>query len=97
MFELACCSMASELAAVGAAVAEVRTALAGGPLSVMFDAVRCEEWLGADSVLPFTRLAASAGGGMEVETGVFTAPKPGIYLFCIQVKYKESRYLTGAT
>jgi len=55
------------------------------PLSVMFDAVRSEEWVGEDSYLPFTKLNINLGEGMSIDTGRFTAPLSGVYLFILNV------------
>jgi len=64
-----------------ALVREVVTA----PLSVAFDAVRCEDFLGTDGWLPFTKLNANLGDGMDPDTGVFTVPTSGLYLFLLNV------------
>ena len=55
------------------------------PLSVMFDAVRSEDWLGEDNYLPFTKLNINLGEGMNIDTGRFTAPHSGLYLFILNV------------
>ena len=52
---------------------QVREVVAA-PLSVAFDAVRCEDFLGTDGWLPFTKLNANLGEGMDPDTGVFTVP-----------------------
>ena len=55
------------------------------PLSVAFDAIRSEDFLGQDGWLPFTKLNANLGDGMNMETGIFTAPISGLYLFLLNV------------
>ena len=55
------------------------------PLSVLFDAVRSEDFLGQDGWLPFTKLNINLGEGMDLESGVFTVPTSGLYLFLINV------------
>jgi hypothetical protein len=65
-------------------LAEVRCLLAA-PLAVAFDAVRCEDFLGQDGWLPFTKLNTNLGEGMVADTGVFTVPTGGLYLFLLNV------------
>jgi len=55
------------------------------PLSVMFDAVRSEDWVGEDKYLPFTKLNINLGEGMNIDTGMFSAPVSGLYLFILNV------------
>ena len=55
------------------------------PLSVAFDAVRCEDFVGQDGWLPFTKLNTNLGEGMDIETGMFTVPTSGLYLFLLNV------------
>ncbi|XP_023345096.1 uncharacterized protein LOC111714261 [Eurytemora carolleeae] len=60
-------------------------ALVASPLSVIFDAVRSEDWIGQDNFLPFTKLNVNIGGGMEINSGKFTAPVSGLYFFSLNV------------
>ena len=53
------------------------------PLSVIFDAVRSEDWVGEDGWLPYTKLNINLGDGMD--TGRFTAPVSGVYFFVLNV------------
>ena len=39
------------------------SSLVRAPFSVLFDAVRCEDWLGQDSYLPFTKVRGLDGTG----------------------------------
>jgi len=55
------------------------------PLSVIFDAVRSEDWVGEDNYLPFTKLNINLGDGMNIDTGRFSAPISGLYLFILNV------------
>ena len=55
------------------------------PLSVIFDAVRSEDWVGEDNYLPFTKLNINLGDGMNIDTGRFSAPVSGLYLFILNV------------
>jgi hypothetical protein len=55
------------------------------PFAVVFDAVRCEDWMGQDSFLPFTKLNTNLGGGMNMDTGKFTAPVTGLYFLALNV------------
>ena len=55
------------------------------PLSVIFDAVRGEEFIGDDGLLPFTRTNINLGEGLDLETGKFTVKVPGLYLFLLNV------------
>ena len=59
--------------------------LFAAPLSVAFDAVRSEDFVGQDGFLPFTKLNANLGDGMNMETGIFTVPVAGLYLFLLNV------------
>ena len=61
------------------------SSLLAAPLSVAFDAVRSEDFLGQDGWLPFTKLNANLGDGMNIETGIFTVPLAGLYLFLLNV------------
>ena len=55
------------------------------PLSVIFDAVRSEDWVGEDGWLPYTKLNINLGDGMDMDTGRFTAPVSGVYFFLLNV------------
>lgn len=55
------------------------------PLSVIFDAVRSEDWAGEDGWLPYTKLNINLGDGMDMDTGRFTAPVSGVYFFVLNV------------
>jgi len=55
------------------------------PLSVIFDAVRSEDWVGQDGWLPYTKLNINLGNGMNMDTGRFTVPISGVYFFLINV------------
>ena len=61
------------------------SSLLAAPLSVAFDAVRTEDFVGQDGWLPFTKLNANLGDGMNMETGIFTVPIGGLYLFLLNV------------
>jgi len=54
-------------------------------ISVIFDAVRTEDWIGQDGFIPFSKLNVDVGGGMDINSGKFTAPKSGIYFFNVNV------------
>ena len=64
---------------------EAVTSLLTAPLSVAFDAVRCEDFLGQDGWLPFDKLNCNLGGGMNSESGMFTVPVSGLYMFLVNV------------
>ena len=64
---------------------EAVTSLLTAPLSVAFDAVRCEDFLGQDGWLPFDKLNINLGDGMNSETGMFTVPVSGLYMFLVNV------------
>jgi len=53
--------------------------------SVIFDVVRCEDWLGQDSFLPFSKANMNIGGGFHLDSGKFTAPVSGFYFFNVNV------------
>jgi len=55
------------------------------PFAVVFDAVRCEDWVGQDSFLPYTKMNSNLGGGLNMDTGKFTAPVTGLYFFALNV------------
>ena len=59
--------------------------LLAAPLSVAFDAVRTEDFVGQDGWLPFTKMNTNLGEGMNMETGIFTVPVAGLYLFLLNV------------
>ena len=65
-------------------VTSLRSLLAA-PLSVAFDAVRTEDFVGQDGWLPFTKMNTNLGEGMNMETGIFTVPVAGLYLFLLNV------------
>ena len=69
--------LASEVAGLSSQLA--------APLSVAFDAVRTEDFVGQDGWLPFTKMNANLGDGMNMETGIFAAPVAGLYLFLLNV------------
>lgn len=55
------------------------------PLSVIFDAVRSEDWMGEDGILPYTKLNINLGEGMDMDSGKFTVPVDGVYFFVLNV------------
>jgi len=55
------------------------------PFAVVFDAVRCEDYAGQDKFLPFTKTNCNIGGGLNLDTGKFTAPVSGLYFFALNV------------
>jgi len=59
--------------------------LVASPFSVMFDAVRTEDWVGQDSYLPFSKMNTNVGGGFDQGTGKFSPPVAGVYYFSLNV------------
>jgi phage shock protein A len=58
----------------------VSAALQKALATVTFDAYRTTSWTG-QGVISYEYLEVSIGGGMNITTGVFTAPIAGIYVF----------------
>merc|ERR1712029_1003663 len=59
--------------------------LVRGPLSVVFDAVRSEDFIGEDNTLTFSKTNVNLGDGMDVNSGKFTVPVSGVYMFLLNV------------
>ena len=59
--------------------------LVSAPLSVIFDAVRSEDWVGEGGWLPYTKLNINLGNGLDMDTGRFTVPVSGVYFFLLNV------------
>ena len=56
------------------------------PLSVCFNATREEAYMGGgEEYLTFGSCSLNVGGGMDAQSGVFTAPTEGIYLVTLNV------------
>merc|ERR1739846_184240 len=57
-------------------------AMASKPMSVYFDAYRTKAYDGGgEENLTFQGCSANNGGGMDHETGIFTCPLGGTYMF----------------
>ncbi|XP_059086209.1 myb-like protein X [Tigriopus californicus] len=77
--------MQSLLEAIGRNQTELKS-LINQPLSVYFDAYRTEDYLdGGEQYLTFSKCQTNLGNGFQPESGVFSAPKAGAYLFIIHV------------
>jgi len=66
--------------------------LAGRPLSVCFDAYRTKAYDGGgEENLTFQGTSVNVGGGMDPDTGVFTCPLGGSYLFVFHVATHDNK------
>merc|ERR1712076_332940 len=66
--------------------------LASKPMSVYFDAYRTKAYDGGgEENLTFQGCAANAGGGMDADTGVFTCPLGGVYMFVFHVATHDNK------
>jgi hypothetical protein len=66
--------------------------LATKPLSVYFDAYRTKAYDGGgEENLTFQGTACNVGGGMDPDTGVFTAPMGGTYLFVFHIATHDNK------
>lgn len=66
--------------------------LATKPMSVYFDAYRTKAYDGGgEENLTFQGCAANAGGGMDAESGVFTCPIGGVYMFVFHVATHDNK------
>ena len=60
----------------------------------MFHVTRLTSFTKYNSTLTFEKNILNIGGGMNMETGIFTAPKPGIYHFAFNgLKDSSMRHL----
>jgi hypothetical protein len=48
---------------------------------VAFEAYRANDYSTTDTVIPYETFQVNHGGGMDLKTGVFTAPVSGVYVF----------------
>jgi len=66
--------------------------LAGRPMSVCFDAYRTKAYDGGgEENLTFQGTSVNVGGGMDPDTGIFTCPLGGSYLFVFHVATHDNK------
>jgi len=66
--------------------------LASKPMSVYFDAYRTKAYDGGgEENLTFQGCSANAGGGMDADTGIFTCPLGGAYMFVFHVATHDNK------
>jgi len=66
--------------------------LASKPMSVCFDAYRTKAYDGGgEENLTFQGCSVNTGGGMDPETGIFTAPIGGLYMFVFHVATHDNK------
>lgn len=66
--------------------------LAGRPLSIYFDAYRTKAYDGGgEENLTFQGCSSNVGGGMDAESGVFTCPLGGTYLFVFHIATHDNK------
>jgi len=67
-------------------------ALASKPCSVYFDAFRTKAYDGGgEENLTFSGCTANSGGGMDPDTGIFTCPIGGLYMFVFHVATHDNK------
>jgi len=66
--------------------------MASKPMSVYFDAYRTKAYDGGgEENLTFQGTTANAGGGMDADTGIFTCPLGGVYMFVFHVATHDNK------
>jgi len=66
--------------------------LASKPLSVCFDAYRTKAYDGGgEENLTFQACSVNTGGGMDVDSGIFTCPIGGMYMFVFHVATHDNK------
>jgi hypothetical protein len=66
--------------------------LAGKPLSVYFDAYRTKAYDGGgEENLTFQGCSVNVGGGMDPDTGMFTCPLGGSYMFVFHIATHDNK------
>merc|ERR1712200_5737 len=66
--------------------------LASKPMSVCFDAYRTKAYDGGGEENPtFQGCSVNTGGGMDPDTGIFTAPIGGLYMFVFHVATHDNK------
>merc|ERR1711974_19030 len=66
--------------------------LAGKPLSIYFDAYRTKAYDGGgEENLTFQGCSVNVGGGMDPDTGLFTAPLGGSYMFVFHIATYDNK------
>merc|ERR1712142_579371 len=66
--------------------------LASKPLSVCFDAYRTKAYDGGgEENLTFQACAVNTGGGMDADSGIFTTPIGGLYMFVFHVATRDNK------
>lgn len=66
--------------------------LASKPMSVYFDAYRTKAYDGGgEENLTFQGCTANTGGGMDADTGIFTCPLGGTYMFVFHVATHDNK------
>merc|ERR1719430_2678675 len=66
--------------------------LASKPMSVCFDAYRTKAYDGGgEENLTFQGCTVNTGGGMDAETGIFTCPVGGLYMFVFHVATHDNK------
>jgi len=66
--------------------------LAAKPMSVCFDAYRTKAYDGGgEENLTFQGCTVNTGGGMDAETGIFTCPVGGLYMFVFHVATHDNK------
>merc|ERR1711974_398535 len=66
--------------------------LAGKPLSIYFDAYRTKAYDGGgEENLTFQGCSVNVGGGMDPDTGLFTAPLGGSYMFVFHIATHDNK------
>jgi len=66
--------------------------MASKPMSVYFDAYRTKAYDGGgEENLTFQGCTANAGGGMDADTGIFTCPLGGVYMFVFHIATHDNK------
>jgi len=66
--------------------------MAAKPMSVCFDAYRTKAYDGGgEENLTFQGVTVNTGGGMDPETGIFTCPVGGLYMFVFHVATHDNK------
>merc|ERR1712113_227072 len=66
--------------------------MASKPMSVYFDAYRTKAYDGGgEENLTFQGCTANAGGGMDADTGIFSCPLGGVYMFVFHVATHDNK------
>merc|ERR1739838_701282 len=67
-------------------------AVASKPLSIYFDAYRTKAYDGGgEENLTFNGCHCNVGGGLDADTGIFTCPSGGSYLFMFHIATHDNK------